>query len=151
LCSVQTGDVTVCPACGADCAEARDELSAYTLTHGGREFIHQHAVDAYAAQHAVGAARTIGPAFGLIGLYLALEKNFSGREVQRAHMKLGQRKREWPRFTAPRDRAALTVVDVMKAEPGEARDAAILKWAAAVWDSWAEQHEAIRQLFHATI
>jgi len=31
---------------------ARDELSAYTLTHGDADFIHQHVVDAFAAQHA---------------------------------------------------------------------------------------------------
>ena len=59
-------DPTISPAEQA----ARDELSAYTLTHGDPEFIHQHVVDAFAAQHATAKSSAIGVAFALIGLYL---------------------------------------------------------------------------------
>jgi hypothetical protein len=140
----------VCPGCGIDddeCAQLHAELAAYTLTHGDRNFIHQHVVDAYAAQHACLATKTIGPAFAVIGLYLALEEGFTGRQVQRAHMDLARLKKQWPKLEPPRDYAILTVADVMKADPGEPRDAAIMKWAAAVWNTWHDQHEWIRQLY----
>ena len=136
----------VCPGCGIDddeCAQLHAELAAYTLTHGDRNFIHQHVVDAYAAQHACLATKTIGPAFALIGLYLTIEKGFSGRQVQRAHMDLARLKKQWPKLELPRDHAALTVADVMKADPGRPRDEAITEWAAAVWNSWHDQHERI--------
>ena len=48
-----------------------NELSYYTLAHGDSAFIHQHVVDAYAAQHLRSSTSTIGAAFALAGLYLA--------------------------------------------------------------------------------
>ena len=74
--------------------DAYHELSAYTQTHGDLTFIHQHVVDAWAAQHAVEAGKSIGLTFALAGLYLHLERGFSGRQVQRAHMEMGRRKRQ---------------------------------------------------------
>lgn len=67
-------------------------------------------------------------------------------------MDLGRRKKPWPKLAPPRDRAAVTVADVMKADPGQPRDEAIKKWAAAVWDSWHEQRDWTRQtwLFHSS-
>ena len=94
-----------CPSCGAaipaprTCLEMRDELFHYTLTHGGKEFIHQHAVDAYAAQHI--RPKPISLAGALIGLFLFVERGFTGREVQQAHMALGNRMKLWPAFPAP--------------------------------------------------
>jgi hypothetical protein len=38
--------------------------------------------------------------FGLVGLYLPIEKQFSGSQVQRVHKELGRRKREWQRAHA---------------------------------------------------
>jgi hypothetical protein len=102
----------VCPGCGLDlpgqgglsdrfnaseeCWRLYGELSAYTLTRAGSGFIHQHAVDSYGAQHAGGASSNIGTAFSLIGLYLALEKGYTGRQVQLAHMQLARLKKPWP-------------------------------------------------------
>ena len=60
-------------------------------------FILQHAVDAFAAQTANEQSKPIGVVFALVGLYLHVEKQFSGRQVQQVHMKLGRLKREWPR------------------------------------------------------
>jgi hypothetical protein len=128
-----------------ECSRLFDELSAYTLTHGGKEFIHQHVVDAYAAQHVGGSPSNIRTAFALIGLYLALEKGNTGRQVQIAHMRLGRFKRQWPKREQPGDLAKLTVADVLNAEPGPARDEMILKWAAAVWASWRHAHDWTRQ------
>jgi hypothetical protein len=97
---------------------AHDELSAYTLGHGDSSFIHQHVVDAFAAQHATPRSNAIGVAFALIGLYLHLERGYTGRAVQRTHMRLARKRRQWPTFDPPAERGALTVVDVMSSPPG---------------------------------
>jgi Family of unknown function (DUF5946) len=73
------------------------ELSCYTLTHPDPSFIHQHIVDAYTAQNANEITKPIAVVFALIGLYLHVEKNFTGRQVQRFHMKLAKIRRPWIR------------------------------------------------------
>src|SRR5215471_17237654 len=87
----------------AECWLLYGELAAYTVAKGYRDgaFIHQLAVDAYGAQHAGGATRPIGVAFALIGLYLACEKGYSGRQVQRLHLLFARRSKRWPRLTPP--------------------------------------------------
>lgn len=77
------------------------QLSFYTLPHVGPSFIHQHIVDAYAARHAADNPKAITTAFALVGLYLAVEKSYSGNQVQRAHMQLARKRKEWPRFKPP--------------------------------------------------
>ena len=116
--------------------ELFEELSLYTLAHGSPRFIHQHAVDAFAAQMANESTKTIKIFFGLMGLYLYIEKGFSGREVQRAHMNLAKKRLELPRPELPVERGSVTVADVMAAEPGEARDRAIEEWCASVWEAY---------------
>jgi Family of unknown function (DUF5946) len=74
--------------------EAYEELQCYSLSRSGAEFVHQHVVDAWAAQNAQEGVPPIGLTFALIGLCLHLERGFSGRQVQRAHMALGRRKRQ---------------------------------------------------------
>ena len=58
--------------------ELYDELAFYTLELRDPEFIHQHIVDAFAVQHAGPDSKPIAIVFGLLGLYLYLEKNFTG-------------------------------------------------------------------------
>ena len=122
---------------------AYDELASYTLTHGDPAFIHQHVVDAFAAQHATEDSKTIGVAFALIGLYLHLERGRSGREVQEAHKRLGRKPRQWPTFDPPRTRGEITIHDVVAVAPGPERDRAIDGWCASVWDSWSGSHERV--------
>jgi len=112
---------------------AYDGLQYYTLRHGGLGFIHQHVVDAWTAQHADERAKPIGLTFALVGLYLHVERGFSGRQVQRVHMKLGRCKRTWPSFPLPRDRDSMTASQVMAAQTGSERDKAIDCWCASVW------------------
>jgi hypothetical protein len=116
--------------------EAYHELCAYTLTHGDPTFIHQHVVDAYAAQHATADAKPIKLTFALVGLYLHLERQLTGRQVQRVHMILAERKREWPTFELPASRGAMTAIQVMNAHEGSARDAAIDDWCSSVWGAY---------------
>jgi hypothetical protein len=153
---------TVCPGCGIqqpssgqtsenryncsfECWDLFGQLSAYTLSHRGGTFIHQHAVDAWQAQHIGPASSNIGAAFSLIGLYLALEKGYTGRQVQIVHMELGKFKRDWPKLECPSVAATLTVMDVLNADRGEQRDAMLMKWAAAVWASWSHAHGWTKQ------
>ena len=126
--------------------DAYYELSAYTLTHGDPAFIHQHVVDAYAAQHASPESKPITVAFALIGLFLYLERGYSGRQVQLAHMRLARKRKQWPTFPLPEARGALTALDVLQAPPRAARDQAIRSWCVSVWESWRGSHAQVAQL-----
>lgn len=123
--------------------DAQNALAAYTLTHGDPRFIHQHVVDAFAAQHATTETRPIAVAFALIGLYLHVVRGLSGRQVQRAHMVLAKRSRHWPTFPLPEHRGAITAVDVMAAPDGLERDRAIDAWCGSVWDAYRDVAPAV--------
>ncbi|HEY8180024.1 MAG TPA: DUF5946 family protein [Candidatus Limnocylindria bacterium] len=125
---------------------ARDELSAYTLTRGDANFIHQHVVDAFGAQHVTPQSKPIGVAFALIGLFLHLERGYTGRQVQQAHMRLGRRRRQWPAFVPPTHAGDLTVIEVVQSSPGEERDQAIEDWCRAVWNAWRNSHAQVAAL-----
>ena len=122
------------------------ELSYYTLAHGDPAFIHQHLVDAYAAQHVRQTASTIGAAFALAGLYLAVERGFTGRRVQKMHMQMARTSKQWPRFDPPADVGALTVADVLAVEPGPRRDEKLMEWCASVWRAWSLKQGRVREM-----
>ena len=122
------------------------ELTYYTLAHPDPSFIHQHVVDAFTAQNAAGNSKPIAVAFALIGLHLHIEKKYSGKEVQRAHMQLAKKHKTWPRFTLPKQRGSITVFDVVNTLPGTQRDEAIEKWCASVWNAYAENHDQVANL-----
>jgi hypothetical protein len=126
--------------------EAYHELSAYTLSLGDRTFIHQHVVDAWAAQHAGAESKPIGVFFALVGLYLHVERGFTGREVQHAHMQLAKRKEPWPVGALPVGRGSVTALDVMAAPEGAERDAMIEQWARSVWEAYGESRERVQEL-----
>ncbi len=126
--------------------EAYQELQGYTLLHGDPAFIHQHVVDAFAAQHASAEDKPIRVAFALVGLYLHLVRGASGREVQLAHMRLARRRRTWPRFDPPAERGEVTPTDVMAAAAGPDRDRAIDAWCRSVWSAWHASHERVARL-----
>jgi Family of unknown function (DUF5946) len=120
---------------------AYDEVYTYTMGRPG--FILQHVVDAFAVQTANDDSKPIAVIFGLLGLYLHVEKQFAGREVQKVHMKLGRRKREWPRVYLPEDRGSLTVADVLAASAGPERDMAIDNWCRSVWTAFGSNRQTI--------
>jgi hypothetical protein len=157
------GGATWCPSCGlaatpgrrlpeppfpssAECWSTYGELTAYDVERARTDFRHQHAVDAYAAQHPGPPARPITLWFALVGLHLAVDRGRTGRQVQQAHVRLGRRHRDWPVLPAPFRRATLTVGDVLHRAPGDERDAAILDWAADVWAGWEAQHPVVAEL-----
>lgn len=133
------------------CRRLYDELSAYTLSLQDVSFIHQYVVDAYAAQHSGPRMRPITITFALAGLYLACERGYSGRAVQLAHMRLAGRRQQWPAFTPPAEKAALTVLDVLNAPAGPERDEMIKRWACAVWAAWASEHRRVAEVVAANL
>jgi hypothetical protein len=109
---------------------AFDEVYVYSMGRPG--FILQHVADAFAVQTFNNESKPISLVFGLLGLYLHVEKHFSGSQVQRVHMQLGRAKREWPPLHVPEDRGATTVADVLAASAGPERDLAIENWCSSV-------------------
>jgi hypothetical protein len=155
--------VVVCPGCGVKINSADDSLdevfnaskvcrklmyqiSYSTLSLQDDYFLHQLAVDAYAAQHQGNKAKPISTAFGLIGLYLVNEKNYTGREVQLAHIELANKSKVWPQFPAPKEKNWLTVKDVIEGPENE-REILIKKWNKSVWDGWKPEQEKVAALF----
>jgi hypothetical protein len=122
------------------------ELSYYTITHHDPIFIHQHAVDAFTAQNADENTKPIAITFALIGLYLFIEKGFSGKEVQNAHVKLGKYRKKWPKFNLPRYRGDITISDVINIPKGPKRDRMIIKWCISVWKAYRGSHEKVDYL-----
>ncbi len=127
------------------------ELTNWTLSRGDSEFIHQYAVDTYAAQHIGDQTRPIMTIFALIGLHLALDKRFTGREVQLAHIRIGKRKRAWPRLAPPAYAGELTVRDVLATDIDAERGERLRAWAISVWNMWEAQHDYIRKTTERTL
>lgn len=136
----------MCPGCGLNpsykCRDLINELSAYTLSLNDDWFIHQLVVDTYAAQHAIKIQKGITTSFALIGLYLVYELEFTGRQVQRMHMNIANKRADWPKFDSPTSNWPLTVDDTLKVSEGDKRDLVIKKWGELVWQIWRKQHLA---------
>ena len=129
--------------------DAYDHLCAWTLSLGDADFVHQHVVDAHMLQTANERTKSVGVAFALVGLLLFLERGFTGREVQRAHMKLGRAGGPWPTFRLPSERGGVGPADVLKAPPGPERIDAVRAWCAAAWEPWSDQRSDVLRLLQA--
>jgi Family of unknown function (DUF5946) len=123
-----------------------NELAFYTLAHEDPSFIHQNVVDAFAAQNADEGSKPIYIVFALVGLYLHVEKNFTGRQVQKAHMQLAKRRKQWPRPVLPPERGAIRISDVLAVAPGQARDAMIRSWCESAWAAWKDSRQQVVDL-----
>src|SRR5882672_8160568 len=117
-------------------SEHYSELSYYTLAHVNKDFIHQHFVDVYTAQKADAYTKPIGITFALVGLYLFVEKGYTGRQVQQVHMQMAKNKKAWPAFTLPEKRGEITIVNVLQTPAGKSRDEMIKKWCETVWGAY---------------
>jgi len=123
-----------------------DQLCAYTLSLHDDFFLHQLVVDAQTAQTATEATKPIALVFALLGLYLSVEKNITGRQIQRFHMQLANLDVRWTLPALPANRGSLTAADVMAAAPGDARNRAIRAWCASVWTAHAPAREQIVEI-----
>jgi hypothetical protein len=152
------GGESLCPGCGVclpieegaiprvdaskACGKLYDELRGRTLVLGDLAFVHQYAVDAYTAQHLVDGSSSIRGAFALAGLCLAVERKFSGRQVQRAHTLMAKRRRKWPLFSSPGVVNWMTVGEVAKVSDRELPDA-LERWCDSVWAAFGVEHERV--------
>ncbi|SHG39502.1 hypothetical protein SAMN04488109_0035 [Chryseolinea serpens] len=125
-------------------SEQYHELSLCTLAHPDKfYFIHQHIVDAQTAQTADANTKPIAIVYALAGLYLMIEKNYTGRQVQQAHLQLSKNKKNLPSISLPEKRGEITAQEILKAPPGPQRDAAIKGWCLSVWDAYENVRDAI--------
>ena len=124
---------------------AYDELYAYTM--GRKNFILQHVVDAHMAQTT--PARnppSIGVIFALVGLYLHVERGFTGTQVQNAHKAMAKVKRSWPNVVWPAERGTLTAESVLAKPAGQERDEAIDAWCNEVWAAFSANRSMVAAL-----
>jgi hypothetical protein len=125
--------------------DAYDEVYAYTMTRPN--FILQHVVDANIAQRAPAMnPPQIGVIFALTGLYLHVEKGFTGFQVQDAHRVMARTKRIWPDVIWPEDRGATTPALVLALPEGRVRDQGIDQWCRDVWSAFNANHRMIASL-----
>lgn len=120
-----------------------NELAYYTLSHPDPAFIHQLVVDAYGAQHADESTKPIALVFSLIGLYLHLEKGYTGKQVQLAHMQLARWPNTWPKLPLAQTRGEIRIQQVLATEAGPPRDEIIERWCMSVWECWRESRPII--------
>lgn len=124
--------------------ELYNQLAVYSLGLRDPEFIHQHVVDAFVVQHAGPGSKPMAIVFGLVGLYLYIEKGYTGRQVQRAHRELAGKRRSWTAPAVPENpRATTGVADVLAARAGAERAAMLRRWCEAVWQDWQHARPAI--------
>ena len=115
---------------------AYDQLYVYSGTRGRETFILQLVVDAHGAQFAGETTKPIAVVMALVGLFLHVERDFTGLQVQHAHMRLGRTKLVWPTIVLPAERGTMTAEDVLKVPAGAERDAAISEWCRSVWAAY---------------
>lgn len=130
-----------------------EDLYYYSLNHPGREFIHQHVVDASTLQSAKLDTKSLAVVFALLGLYLYLHKGFTGKEVQGVHMRLARWKNDLPVVIIPSVKGKLTPKEVMAEAAGEDRDLMIREWCLSVWKAYAVNEKSISDwlTFHGIV
>jgi len=122
------------------------ELLYYTLSHPEPAFIHQLVVDTFTAQQADFSTKPIAIVFALIGLHLHIDKGYTGKQVQQAHIQLANRRKHLPVLPLPEERGNLTVADVVASKPGDERDALIESWCKSVWNAYHAVQDQIKDL-----
>lgn len=126
--------------------EQYNELAFYTLSHKSSEFIHQHIVDAFALQTANETTKPIKIVFSLAGIYLLVEKKYTGKQVQLAHIEMTKKSKIFPAILLPENRGKITISDVLKTADGNEKDQKINEWCVSVWNAFSTQHHTIISL-----
>lgn len=125
--------------------EQYNELAYYTLSQDVKYFIHQHVVDAYTAQYATKSTKKIALFFALAGLYLTVEKGYSGKQVQLAHLKMANDKEMIPSLHPINIEQTNKIETILLFAPGAERDKKIIEWCHWVWDKYTVHHDQVRQ------
>jgi hypothetical protein len=58
-------------------------------------------------------------------------------------MRLAKHRKDWPKLPPTSESKSITVANVLAAEPGPSRNAAIREWCEAVWQTWQPHRETI--------
>jgi Family of unknown function (DUF5946) len=127
-------------------SEQYNELAYYTLGLQDACFIHQYIVDAYTAQTATEDTKDISLTFALVGLYLCIEKKYTGKEVQQFHTLMSTDKIKWPNIKLPKKRGEITVETVLNANEGDERNKMIKTWCNSIWNAFVESHSKIIEI-----
>ncbi len=125
-------------------------LLTKTATHPVFNSVRQMANDAYAAQHIGDQAdkrANQSANLHLIGLYLALEKNYTPDKIIAFRELAGTEKSWWPPIVQRKNPTWLTIQDVMGAKDDEQTCAAIKDWGQQVWDAYHDDHATIIQTY----
>jgi len=88
------------------------------------------------------AARSVG--LHLVWLYLRLERGLPPNEADAAMRRAAKTKSSISKLARPSDLGALTVLDVVRAEPEKEYAAMVGRWAAQAWQAWAAHHDTVR-------
>lgn len=127
-----------------ECATVRSEILGFQFEHPVMLRYHQMIVDAYGAQHGGGPTPPIRVAYGLAGLWLAIEHGFSGEDVRAVHRRMGHPQHDWPAFVPPAAPVGWATIDEVAdagvragSQAGHAR--AVRGWAESVWDTWVRE------------
>jgi hypothetical protein len=121
-------------------------LAYYTLGLQDECFIHQYMVDAYTAQTANSDTKPIALTFALVGIYLHIEKNYSGKEVQAFHTLMSNKKIKWPIFELPTNRGEISIDMVIAAEIEEERNKMIQLWCNSIWMAFSANHKVVKEI-----
>jgi hypothetical protein len=125
--------------------EKYNELAYYTLQLQDECFIHQYIVDAYTIQTADSNTKKISIIFALVGLYLYVEKGYTGKEVQRFHTWMSNNKINWPEVELPIKRGNVTVAMVVDKD-GDDRIKMMNTWCNDVWNALSSCHLEIEKI-----
>ncbi len=123
-----------------------NDLAYYTLSMQDAYFTHQHVVDAFAAQTATEDTKPITITFALVGLHLFIEKDYTGKEVQKFHTWMSNNKMDWPVFILPHNKGEITIDHVLEATTIETRKDRIKQWCTSIWSAFNKNHTAIQQV-----
>jgi hypothetical protein len=126
--------------------ENYNELAFYTLALNDECFIHQYIVDAYTTQSANSVTKSISLTFSLVGLYLFVEKNFTGKQVQKFHTLMSNHKISWPSFELPKNRGEITIEMVLMSELGDERIEMIKNWCHSIWNAFSNCHTEVKSV-----
>ena len=75
-----------------------------------------------------------------------VEKNYTGKQVQDAHIQMSKKPREYGKIILPANRDSITVRHVLDTSPGIGRDSMIRAWCISVWAAFSNQHDKIISL-----
>lgn len=126
-------------------SEEFNQLMLYTLSLHDKDFTHQHVVDVFAAQNADSKTKPVKIFFALAGLYLLIEKGYTGRQVQLAHQAMSAKTKNFVTIDLPATRGEISVTDVLNEQEGEKRILMIRKWCNSVWSAYSHEHKKIAE------